>query len=204
MTAYWTRLVLDAFHLPHVAYMDADSFLFNPLDPLYREVNHAEIAIIPHRFPPRLKWREQSNGIYNVNWVYFASTKLARQVLDDWCIACLDWCYRKSEGEKFGDQAYLNHWPRTYGAHVVKHLGANLAPWSQEQYRYSFENQLYIIQEHDGGTQIEPLLFYHFHEWQSPTKRTGYPLKQEIIEHVYHPYESVIARIQSRKELAHA
>lgn len=188
LTPYWTRLVLDAFHLPHIAYVDADSFLFNPLDTLYHEVNISDIAIIPHRFPNRLKWREQSNGIYNVNWVYFANTPTARQALDNWVIACLDCCQRKSENGRFGDQMYLDMWPRTYRAHVVQHLGANLAPWNQEQYRYTFEQQLYI----GDGSRNDPLLFYHFHEWERPEKRTGYKLREEIIQYVYLPYEDTM------------
>lgn len=231
LTPFWTRMVLDSFAVPHVAYMDADSFLHAPLDVLYREVQSAgaSIAIIPHRFPPRLQWRAKENGVYNVNWVYFKNDAIGIRALDDWSLQCLEWCYQRTEHARdgslrFGDQGYLDDWQAKYGAYEVKHLGANLAPWSQEQYRYCYDNALYIIKHRSlsepgvragvtEGTPIERidrLLFYHFHEHgmsnftgkRDTLKRGGYTLRDEVIKYCYEPYEFALVDIQ--KSLAHA
>lgn len=228
LTPFWTRMVLDSFAVPNVAYMDADSFLFAPLDALYREVGDSNIAIIPHRFPPRLQWRSKENGVYNVNWVYFKNNIVGIGALDDWAAKCERWCYQRSERARdgslrFGDQGYLDDWVQKYGAHEVKHLGANLAPWSQEQYRYCYDNALYIIKHRSlsepgvraGVTEgtpiarIDRLLFYHFHEHRMSfsgkrdvLKRGGYPLQDAVKEYVYEPYERALGEIQ--ESVAHA
>lgn len=207
----------SAWHLENVVYLDADSYLFAPLDTLYAEIDTTSVAIIPHRFPPRLAWRERENGIYNVNFVYFKNDETGRRAVGEWSAQCLEWCYQRSERDahgmlRFGDQAYLDEWTDKYNAHVIQHLGANLAPWNQEGYRYTFEQQLFIIKHRALGEpgvragvtegtpieRIDRLLFYHFHEHdmtrlvnaarQIPY-RGGYPLKDEVIEHVYVPYE---------------
>lgn len=200
LTPYWTAFVLDGFDIGHITYVDADTFLFAPLDPFYRELRDASIGIVPHRFPPALAWRAQHNGRYNVNFVYFRRDPTGVAALRLWAEQCLDWCSARSEYAadgtlRFGDQAYLDPWVERYGAHELQHKGINLAPWNQEQYRYVFEQQLYVIEEDsaEAGAErvrrIDPLVAYHFHEWQSNGQRTGYRLAPDVLRHIYLPYE---------------
>jgi len=204
LPAFLTATLLADFDLPHIAYIDADCFLFDALAPLYDEVQNAELAIIPHRFPARLRWRETANGIYNVGWVFFRNTQKARQCLQHWCQQVANQCSAQSSRDtyarlRFGDQGYLDTWPEQYGAHVVQHLGANLAPWNQEQY-------LYQHIEHQHGLNIvrpshsDPLLFYHFHghRFQNTTRsfhRGGYPIARMVEKFVYTPYEHTLLQI---------
>jgi hypothetical protein len=172
-----------------VAYIDADLYFTAPLDPLYAEVKHARSAIIPHRWTPRHAERLRPNGIYNVSWVYVDWR--AAQFLAEWRERCNSWCYNSNNGQGVGDQGHLDALQPEYGCRVVEHLGANLAPWNQEQYSYEWrDGNLYI----DGK---DPLLFYHFHEFLHNAKgevlrRTGYPVHPMVAEHVYKPYEAEI------------
>ena len=170
-----------------IAYIDADCFLFADLAPLYDEVGDAPVAIIPHRWTPKHADRLRSAGIYNVSWVYFNRSGL--QCLIDWRADCLEWCYWEVKPDgRFADQGYLNDWPQRYGAHVVQHLGANLAPWNQEQYTYEVNGTGLMISD---GKRTDPLLFYHFHGYQNAQMRTGYTLHPAVMEHIYKPYEEL-------------
>ena len=93
-----------------------------------------------------------------------------------------------------GDQAYLDELSIKYAIHDVQHLGANLAPWSQDQYTYRVSA--------DGNLLVNefPLLFYHFHEFQhnhhgQVLRRTAYGLQRAVAQHIYPPYEAEIASI---------
>lgn len=198
LTPFLTASLLSDFDMPHIAYIDADCYLFQPLEALYQEVvgAEAEVAIIPHRFPERLAWRAAANGTYNVGWVYFRNGPTAKACLRNWAAQCASWCAGRSERDpatarlRFGDQAYLDTWPIDYGAYTVQHRGANLAPWNQEQYSYRENVNFQVC---DGG-RIDNLLFYHFHSHAfSPTAQTftrgGYRLRPSVIHSVYRPYE---------------
>ncbi len=200
-------------HAPdHLVYVDADSYLFDDPAPYYDELarHGAELAIVPHRFPEELAWRSQKNGVYNVNWVYFANTPAVVAVLKEWRAECLASCCAK--GLPFADQSYLDDWPARHGAHVVQHLGVNLAPWNQAQWWYELDvyrqvPKFYVIDgdpriDQGVGTvrRIDPLLLYHFHEHaldvHGQVQRGGYVLRSEVIRHVYHPYEDELRAVR--------
>lgn len=198
---YLLNVSNEGAQLPHLTYVDADSFLFGPLAPVYHELKqaHAEIGIVPHRFPPHLLWRQESNGVYNVNFVFFRNTERARACAYDWAQKTFHWCYQRVEHDTegrllFGDQGYLDTWPFEYGAYSIEHLGVNLAPWNQLQYQYTFEENLYI--KHAG--RFDRVLLYHFHEFDSTRmKRGGYELHPMVIEHLYKEYEHHIQHFRN-------
>lgn len=190
LTPHLTRFAYDLLDVGNIAYMDADCFLFADLAPLYDEVGNAPVAIIPHRWTPKHADRLRSAGIYNVGWVYFSRDGL--QCLEDWRDKCIEWCYWEVKADgRFADQGYLNSWDTQWGAHVVQQLGANLAPWNQEQYTYRVNGTDLIISD---GKRADPLLFYHFHGFDGVHNRTGYTLHPMVAEHVYREYEAVWAK----------
>src|SRR5262249_28408048 len=74
-----------------------------------------------------------------------------------WRQRCLEWCYDRLEDGKFADQKYLDDWPSRFpGVVVLRHKGANLAPWNVARYK---------IRRHKGTVLIDsdPLICYHFH-----------------------------------------
>lgn len=217
LTPFWMQYLLHSLplksHVPHLAYVDADSFLFGALDPIYQEIGESSVAIVPHRFPPALAWRADHNGKFNVNFVYVRADEVGRMCVRKWAESCASWCYQRTEREPdgsllFGDQGYLDDWEHLYKAHAVQHTGANLAPWSQQQYDYCFDGQLYIIEKREipkhgpvGVKSIRPLLFYHFHgmEWRNGKMNYGgYAkiLKKEVLEHIYGPYNNQLATLE--------
>lgn len=143
-----------------ITYLDADLLFYSPIQPLFDEIGEASIAIIEHRFTPRLKDREV-NGRFCVEWVSFRRDEEGMACLERWRGQCIDWCYYRLEDGKMGDQKYLDEWPERYNTcHILEHPGAGIAPWNYAQYTFGHD--------HSGQITVQgsPLIFYHFHQFQ--------------------------------------
>lgn len=187
---YFTHYVMEIYRLDNLTYIDADCYLFRSLDPLFEEIGDADIAITSHRFTPSLREKLIGAGEYNVGFVYFSRGGM--KCLKEWRDQCLEWCYNRIEDGKYGDQGYLNSWPDKYGVHVIRHVGANLAPWNQLQYGY---RRLNILHSEDGiDVKISPVLFYHFHG----LGRNDYEIHPAVAEHIYKPYIKELEWIKSQ------
>lgn len=194
-----------------LTYLDSDLYFYSSPDPIYNELGDASIAIIPHRFH-RGNARLMVNGIYNVGWLTIRNTIVGMVCLNYWAQQCRDWCYHRNEDGKFGDQAYLDEWPYTYGpsCKVINHIGAGLAPWNVMSYVVQGINKpdsLVYLYKRDPREIDEikitdvimhyPLIFYHFHEFThdefgNMTRRTRHPHTPEHRRLIYEPYEAAI------------
>ena len=139
-----------------LTYLDADLFFYASPQPIFDEMGANSIAMFSHRFPAHNKQMEV-NGIYNVGWLSFRRDENAFACLHEWREQCLDWCYDRCEDGKYGDQTYLDNWPRDHKkVRVLEHEGAGIAPWNWTLYQFSQrDQQLYC--------NNEPLIFFHFH-----------------------------------------
>jgi hypothetical protein len=193
---YWTCSPLiplycfKQYGLEDIIYIDADCCLFSDPQPFFDEVKDTNVAIAPHRFAPEVKARENRNGIYNVGVEYFKNNDVGNACLERWREECLDWCGSEYGGpRKFGDQAYLNDWPEKFGAHVIKHLGVDLAPWNQEQYQYDVRNYRVYVEK-------DPLIIYHFHQFKYLADKKAFircqwKLAPAVEKYVYPMFEAV-------------
>jgi hypothetical protein len=178
-----------------VTYLDADLFFFAAPEPLFAEMGQRSIAIIGHRFPPRLKHLE-TTGIYNVGWVSFRRDTEGLACLGRWRGQCLDWCFDRVEPERFGDQKYLDNWPALYpGAIVLQHKGANLAPWNLENYHIGARGGRVMVDEQE-------LIFFHFHGFKQLSKRIFDPhvadfratVPRVVVRNIFLPYWRQLCR----------
>lgn len=142
----------------HITYLDADLFFFNSPKFVYNEISSSSITIIEHKF---YGWGKKylKYGRFNVGWITFKSDENAKSCLNQWFKDCEEWCfdYYDIEGQRFGDQKYLDKWEAEFkGIKVLKQKGANLAPWNAGQYKISINSS--------GRIQVDedPLIFYHF------------------------------------------
>lgn len=143
-----------------LTYVDADLLFYSDVQPLFDEIGDASIAIIEHRFTPRLRYLEV-NGRFCVEWVGFRRDEQGLACLSRWREQCIEWCYYRLEDSRMGDQKYLDEWPSRYSkCHILMHPGAGIAPWNYAQYHFGTDET--------GNITVEdvPLIFYHFHQFQ--------------------------------------
>jgi hypothetical protein len=182
-----------------ITYLDADLFFYAHPQPVFQELDNYSIGIIPHRYAPRYRIMEP-HGIYNVGWLSFRRDSNALSCLNWWREKCIEWCFKRSEDNRFADQKYLDEWPILFsGVKKIEHKGANLACWNSENYSIKLQGNEVTVDE-------QKLVFYHFHRFRRLTKRvygTGYHqtrVNRIIRDHVYKPYIDALLGI--KRELA--
>ena len=147
-------------HVDFITYLDSDLLFYSSVENLFDEIGDASIAIIEHRFSPRLQDREV-NGRFCVEWVSFRRNDEGMACLSRWREQCIEWCFYRLEEGRMGDQKYLDEWPGLYSSlHILQHPGAGIAPWNYSQYHFAVDVNGQITV--DGA----PLIFYHFHQFQ--------------------------------------
>ena len=147
-------------HVDLITYIDSDLLFYSPVQPIFDEIGERSIAIIEHRFAPRLKEREV-NGRFCVEWVSFRRDEEGMRCLARWKEQCIEWCYYRLEEGRMGDQKYLDEWPSLYpNCQIIDTTGAGIAPWNYEKLAFS--------KAANGELQVDgkPLIFYHFHQFQ--------------------------------------
>ena len=144
-----------------LTYLDADLYFYEDTQAIFDEMNAASVSIIEHRFSDEFI-KYEVNGKFCVEWVSFRRNAEGLACLNKWHQQCVEWCYARQEGGKFGDQKYLDEWPDLYPTcHIIQNLGAGVAPWNYKKYAIDYidgENKIKI----DGF----PLIFYHFHQFK--------------------------------------
>jgi len=178
-----------------ITYVDADLLFYSSVQPLFYEIGDASVAIIEHRFTPRLKHLEV-NGRFCVEWVSFRRDEEGMACLSRWRDQCIEWCYYRLEDGRLGDQKYLDEWPQRYeNLHILRHLGAGVAPWNYAQYRFGQDIQSQIT------VDDEPLIFYHFHQFQLLDNGSFdrlspfYTAECKEPEEIYGTYEAVLKSV---------
>ena len=156
LSSVFCRYLLDN-QKSEVIYIDADIYFFSDPKALVEECRAGDVAAIRHRFPERLRHYEV-NGMFNVQWVYFANNEVGLKACATWaeqCIACSSYSPEKGI---VGDQKYLDKWPLLYQSFIdIQNLGAGVAPWNHEVIKPKKDKGKWTVV--DGSS----LIFFHFH-----------------------------------------
>lgn len=176
-----------------LTYLDSDLYFFSSPDPIFDELGSKSVLIHEHRYSNDLIHLE-INGRFNVGLLIFKRDKNSIGLLETWRRQCLDWCYARIEGEKFGDQGYLSNWDKDYSfVHILRHLGGGVAPWNQIQYDIKKDRKNKIT------INNEKLVFYHFHSLEivnnniiSASKHATYIIDEVVLRLCYYPYSKAL------------
>jgi len=202
---YWTctpSLPLYIFNnnknVDAVAYLDADLFFYSDPKYLYEKFDGYSILIIGHRYSPKHQHLAETSGMYNVGALLFRKDDNGIDCLVWWRQCCIEWCYNRSEEGKFGDQKYLDDWPKRYkGVLVLNNKGVNLAPWNISQYHFFIRrNQPYVDEDR--------VIFYHYHAFRRVSKRIiepaprTYHISSSVIKYLYASYSEELLRIEKK------
>ena len=176
--------VLNHYKMIELTYLDSDIYFFSDPQILLDEfhVSGKDVMITRHNYTPKYD-QSTTSGIYCVQFVTFKLNDNGILVLKWWTDRCEEWCGENYKDGKFGDQKYLDDWPRRFdGVYVLKNPSGGVAPWNVQQYKI------------DNGPTIdgEPIVFYHFHAlrlmphiaWQ----HVGYEVSSLVLKYVYKPY----------------
>jgi len=200
---YWTatptiilRILGRNPEIDILTYLDSDLFFFSSPDPIFEELGTRSVLIHEHRFSPSLSHIEPLSGKYNVGLLCFRNDTNGLKVLNWWRKRCIEWCYHRTEGDKMGDQMYLNDWPTRFeGVVVLQNIGGGVAPWNHEQYTFSIDESNRIL------VNKVPLIFYHFQSLTFiepdiivPAKHLPYPLTKEVLLFCFIPYVNTLSR----------
>ncbi len=157
-------------------YLDADLwFRENPrvlLDHLER--SGASSLITDHGYSADYDQSAQS-GRFCVQFMPFVRGS-GEPVLRWWQERVIEWCYARIEDGRFGDQKYLDDWPRLFAGlvEVLADESLTQAPWNAQRF-----------------DPADAALF-HFHELRTMTLtkvRLGhYRIPQPTIDLIYRPY----------------
>lgn len=194
--------VLKKHKVDVCTYLDADIYFFDSPKVLIDELGSDSILITDHRYTPAY---DQSNtsGKYCVQFITFKNNKEGLNVLNWWRKACIKWCYARFEGNKFGDQKYLDDWPKRFkGVHILQHLGGGVAPWNVQQYEFVRTKGQIVGREKITEKKFK-LIFYHFQAisiykiFNSPTTITskGYYVNRTTKKLIYKEYLNTITLI---------
>ena len=177
LTPFAPRFVFEVdINVKRVTYIDSDLWFLKDPKAIYEEFDKSgkEVLITEHAFSPEY---DQSSkfGRYCVQFIVFNRTK-SEIVRKWWEDRCIEWCYAKLEDGKFGDQKYLDYFPKKFSlnVHVLSKKEFTLAPWNATRFPYG------------GG------IFYHFHGLRIVSKDIiqigSYSLPINLKKDVYLPY----------------
>lgn len=140
-------------NLESITYIDADMMFFHDPQILFDEIGTADIAVSPHFI------EHESAGNYCVQFNYFKNSDEGLKALTWWRDRCIEWCYYKYEGYKFGDQGYVTKFPELFNnVHVMEHRGTGVASWNMNCYDIDFNNKQLTF-----NSKVYPIVFFHYH-----------------------------------------
>lgn len=178
ITPFIFRSLLQKLDYEILTYLDADIFFYNNPKVILNDFikSYSSILITKHNFE-KIYDSSKRTGEFCVQFISAKKNKNSIEILSNWSDQCIEWCYYKFENGKFGDQKYLDDWPKFYknAVYIVENPNFCLAPWNINKF---FSNDI---------------VFYHFHSLRILSSYKilmvhGYYLNYEIIENIYKPY----------------
>jgi hypothetical protein len=187
---------IEKFNLDECTYLDSDIFFLNDPSPLHNELKNKSVLITDHRYTP-IYDQSLKSGRYCVQFITFKNDVVGKKILNDWVDKCLEWCYARFEGGKFGDQKYLDEWADNFpnSVHELIHIGGGVAPWNIQQYEiYETEGSIELVEK--SSNRKENLIFFHFHDfkidqdgvWNFGTGPEGYRIPEDALRVIYKKY----------------
>lgn len=180
--------------IAELCYVDADIFFFSDPNSIFRSLGDGSIFILPHDYDEKIYQNPLPTGRFNVGVMVFKSDLRAMNCLRWWRERCLEWCYRKFEDGKFGDQGYLEDWPDRFPGVVISCQPAiHAGPWNIGKYPLRItENKALCVAD-------QPLVCFHFHALELISRKIALIGEGEKFlnhfsrEYVYRPYIRALA-----------
>ena len=186
-TPFVIEYFLKKFNLKQITYVDADVYFYKDPNIIIKKYKSFSVLITKHNFEKKNKYLEKLSGKFCVQFITFSNNKNSLVALQWWKARCEEWCFDRYEDGKFGDQKYLDQFPKKFkNVKIVLEEGAGLAPWNINKFNLK-NNEIYK----KNFKKID-LFFYHFHYVRRISSKIyfigGWPINKGIIHLLYKPY----------------
>ncbi|MCA3752055.1 MAG: hypothetical protein INF04_11700 [Phenylobacterium sp.] len=157
--------VCEAGEADIAIYLDPDTALFAPLDPLVEMLGQDDILLTPHLIDPNEDraaildndLSASRTGIFNLGFVAIRSTGEGARFARWWNDRLLAFCYDDIPNGLFVDQRWCDHVPALFDrVKVIRDPGYNVASWNLSKRKVAITRQGEILV--NGAT----LRFWHF------------------------------------------
>lgn len=199
------KYILNKYSPIDCTYVDSDLLFYEDPQTIIDEMYLANksVLITPHRYLEKEeKRRSDEVGKYCIEFNTFKNDVKGRQVLEVWrnqCLLCCDTII----GLCWGDQRYLNDWAELYDCvHVVKNLGAGVAPWNINDYKLVTIDDIHYKLLYRNKYNCQ-LIFYHFQGiiYKSRKKVRMCALEHlftdiNLVQSIYKPYLQSLDKIK--------
>ncbi len=145
ITPFTPKFIFDADQsISRVTYVDADLWFRNDPSAIFEEFENSgkSLFITDHAYAPEYDLSD-TFGQFCVQFVIFVrdDSEIVRKW---WADRCLEWCFNRLEGGKFGDQKYLDALSVLFKkkVHVLQNKELALAPWNAS--RFPFGNSVFF------------------------------------------------------------
>ncbi len=151
-------------------FLDADIAIYNSLDLVFNELEHASILLNPHLTKPvesscleNLEVSILVSGIYNAGFLGLKRSEETQKFIKWFKARLANYCFNR-RGETlsnllFVDQLWLNFVPHFFDdVAFLKHPGVNAAYWNLAFKKINKKNDIYLVDN-------EPIIFVHFTGW---------------------------------------
>lgn len=182
LTPFAPKFVFEADpSVSKVTYIDADLWFRSDPGPIFNELDDSGKAVLitDHAYAKEHE-QAKTSGQYCVQFIVFKRHE-GEAVRQWWEDRCLEWCFKRFEDGKFGDQKYLEKWPILFPDKVLvsKNLDWFLAPWNSARFNFSS-----AVCWHFHNLRIIRLLgkirVHAGYYWMSP----------DVRQYIYNPYLS--------------
>lgn len=147
-----------------VIFLDPDTAIFSPLDPILDDLNLSPVILTPHYRRPQPDTNYESDlgmmrfGSFNLGFFAVHKSAEAEEFLSWWSKRCIDFSFMESQFGLSTDQKWISIAPCFFDFLKISfNSGYNAAPWN------TFERK--ITQLNEGKYFLEdgsPLVFFHF------------------------------------------
>lgn len=184
--------LFNKFNLKDCTYLDSDIFFYSNPYEILNKVKKKSCLITKHNYSKTYD-QSKTNGKFCVQFMYFKNNKFGKRILNDWREDCIEWCYNRVEDGKFGDQKYLDLWPKKYGKQIkiCNQVGAGIAPWNSKDFNFKLIRGK-IKLKNIKSKKKHNLIFFHFHELKFYSKFFvyigNYKINKDCYDLIYKDY----------------
>ena len=184
---------LTKYGLDKITYLDSDLFFLSDPMVIEQEAGSYSVVITEQRVDEVTASRY---GRYCVQYMTFKNDKIGLDALTWWRDSCIEWCFQIMEPTRYGDQKYLDEFPKRWeNVCVLKNIGAGIAPWNMRKYQYTDDSLIY------NGEKF-PLVFFHMHGVLMSIKdkiltaeSLDNSLNEDVIRLFYKPYAALMTEV---------